>query len=224
MPAESHVADGVVGEEVGGAPRPAGRTPRRGRRRAARRAISAAQPQHRGRPRSRRRAPARSAGSAPERPSAPGGSRLTCSSTSTARERSWAPRSSRATSLARSTDSTTSAYVRDRGGLVALEPADEVPAEAEVGALGGLGLGLLVAVLADVGDAELGQQADVGGREELGDHDQGDLVGVAPGLVARAWRCAARTAASPRGDLVAAGHAALQTTPANRPASAPSRR
>ena len=44
--------------------------------------------------------------------------------------------------------------------------------EPEVGALGGLRLRLLVAVLADVGDAEVGEQPDVGGREELGDHDQ----------------------------------------------------
>ena len=71
---------------------------------------------------------------------------------------------------------------RDRGGLVALQAADEVPGQPEVGALGGLGLGLLVAVLPHVGDAEVGQQPHVGGGEELGDHHEADVVGRASGV------------------------------------------
>ena len=47
---------------------------------------------------------------------------------------------------------------------------------------GDLGRGLLVAALPHVGDAELGEQLDVGGREELGDDDQRDLGGVASGV------------------------------------------
>ena len=72
----------------------------------------------------------------------------------------------------------------DRRGLVGLQDADEVPAQPEVRGLAGLRLGLLVPVLPHVADTELGEQADIGGREELGDHDEPDLV-VAPGVAAR---------------------------------------
>ena len=71
---------------------------------------------------------------------------------------------------------------RDGRRLVALQAADEVPPHVEVGALGGLLDRLLVAVLPDVADAEVGEQPHVGGGEELGDHDQGDLVAAAPGV------------------------------------------
>ena len=55
----------------------------------------------------------------------------------------------------------------------------------EVGALGGLLHRLLVPVLPHVADAEVGEQPDVGGREELGDHDERDLVAAAAGCGAR---------------------------------------
>ena len=44
-----------------------------------------------------------------------------------------------------------------------------------------LSRGLRVAVLADVGDAEVGQDPHVGGGEELGDGHERHLVGVASG-------------------------------------------
>src|SRR4029079_785582 len=92
---------------------------------------------------------------------------------------------------------------RHRRRLVGLQATDVVPGEPEVGALGGLGLGLLVAVLPHVGDAEVGQDPDVGGREELGDHDQGHLVGVAAG-VGTGGGDAAAYGVEPGGDLGAA--------------------
>jgi len=57
-------------------------------------------------------------------------------------------------------------------GLVALQLPDEVPAQPEVGALLVLRSCLLVAVLRDVGDAETGEQPDVGGRPGLRDDDE----------------------------------------------------
>ena len=98
--------------------------------------------------------------------------------------------------------------------------------QVEVGALGRLVLGLLVAVLADVGDAELGEQPDVGGREELGDHDQRDLVGVAAGVGAGAGDAAAHGVEAGR-ELVAAAHAVAVEPDhgrPSRPAASPSRR
>ena len=114
---------------------------------------------------------------------------------------------------------------RHGSGLVALEATDVVPGEAEVGALRGLGDRLLVTVLADVEDPEVGQDAHVGGREELGDHDQGDLVGVAAGLAAGP-RDPLPDRGQPGPDVVGAAHRPLliQTTPANRVEASPSRR
>ena len=114
---------------------------------------------------------------------------------------------------------------RDRRGLVGLEPADEVPPQAEVGALGGLHLRLLVAVLPHVGDAEVGEQPDVGGGEELGDDDERHVVLGPPGASAHAAamrrRTTSRLAASTSARAVIGW---LQMTPANRVAAAPSRR
>jgi hypothetical protein len=67
--------------------------------------------------------------------------------------------------------------VRDDGArLVGLELPDEVPGEIEITAVGGLGRRLLVAVLGDVGDAQLGEQTYVGGGERLGDGDERELL------------------------------------------------
>ena len=120
----------------------------------------------------------------------------------------WAPADSPRSSLARSTDSHHVGVGRDRCGLVALQPADEVPGQVEVGALGVLGLRLLVAVLPHVPHPEVGEQAHVGGGEELGDHGQRHLVGRAAGAARRRRRSAPRTVSRLRGELVAArvGH------------------
>ena len=68
--------------------------------------------------------------------------------------------------------------VGHRGGLVALQLADEVNRDpVAVGQLGALGRRLLVAVLTDRGHAQLSEQVDVGGREELRDDDEGELDG-----------------------------------------------
>ncbi len=116
---------------------------------------------------------------------------------------------------------------RDRGRLVALQPPDEVPAQRQVRALPGLGLGLLVAVLPHVGDPEVGQQTYVGGREVLRDHGQRDLGRVATPLLAGRGDPVA-DGCEVAGDLVLApsggGHGRTQTTPPSRPARAPSRR
>ena len=150
--------------------------------------------------------PSRSAGSAPARPVAPGGSRLTWSRHVDRRATALVRARGRAapTSLTPVDGLHDVGVRRDGGRLVALQPADEVPAQAEVGALGGLGLGLLVAVLPHVGDAEVGQQPHVGGGEELGDDDQAHVVGVAAGAGAGAGdpRGVRREAG---GDLVARG-------------------
>src|SRR5690606_28221849 len=47
----------------------------------------------------------------------------------------------------------------------------------EIARLGGLDLGLLLPVLADVSHAEGGERADQGARVELGDDDDRELVG-----------------------------------------------
>ncbi len=72
-------------------------------------------------------------------------------------------------------------------GLVGLKLADEVPGQRQIGAFGGLDGGLLVAVLPHVGDAEPGQEADVGGGVGLGDRDERDL-GAGPALRRRTRR------------------------------------
>ena len=130
---------------------------------------------------------------------------------------------------------------RDVRRLVALQPADEVEGRC-LGArlrervldLAELLGGLLVAVLAEVPDAEVVQEQDVGGREVLRDDDEGDVVGVASGLGAAALDArahgtevvaqlvASRLVAGRR----AAGHACTgrsATMPAKRPVR-PSRR
>jgi hypothetical protein len=67
----------------------------------------------------------------------------------------------------------------DRPALVALEPADEVPPHLHAGSgdLRGLGGRLLVAVFADLGDAEPGQRHHVGGRIGLADRDEIHRIG-----------------------------------------------
>ena len=114
---------------------------------------------------------------------------------------------------------------RHGGGLVALEAADEVPPQVEVGAVGRLGLRLLVTVLADVGHPELGEQPHVGGREELRHRDQRDVRGVAAGA-RRGGLDAAAYGVQVRGELVATlAHAvAIRITPAWRPEVRRSRR
>ena len=66
---------------------------------------------------------------------------------------------------------------RHRGGLVALQPADEVPAG--LGHLARLDPGVLVPVFPEVRHAEPDQPAGVLGRERLGDPDQRELARVA---------------------------------------------
>ena len=101
--------------------------------------IPASSPRRRGQP--------GRAGSAPERPVAPGGSRLDLEQHVERRSDARAPRGQRPHELAPVDRLDDVGVGRDRGGLVALQAADEVPAQPEVGALGRLGLGLLVAVL-----------------------------------------------------------------------------
>src|SRR6185437_16191479 len=71
------------------------------------------------------------------------------------------------------------------GGLVRLQLPDEVPGEIQVGALGGLRRRLGVAVLPDVGHAQLAEQPDVGRGPGLGHRDQRQLAGLPPGRLAR---------------------------------------
>ena len=116
---------------------------------------------------------------------------------------------------------------RDGGGLVALETTDVVPAQPEVGALGGLGLGLLVAVLPDVGDAELGEETYVGGGEELGDDREPDLAGLPPGGGAGALDPGTdpgEVALELLAAVLDAHAATVHTSPARRPDRSPSRR
>ena len=77
--------------------------------------------------------------------------------------------------------------------------------------------GLLVAVLADVGDPELGEGVDVGRGEELRDDDERHVVG-APGGEHRLVD-PGPDRPEPLGELVAApAHPATRCTiPANRP-------
>ena len=107
--------------------------------------------------------------------------------------------------------------------LVGLQLADEVPREVEVSELGGLAGRLLVAVLAEVADAELGEDPRVGGRPGLRHRDQRDLVGRALGNGARDGDALADRRQVGR-DLLGPAHAgSSQTTAANRPV-APERR
>ena len=93
--------------------------------------------------------------------------------------------------------------------------------------LGHLGRGLLVAVLADVPDAEVGEQVEVGRREELRHDDEL----ISPGRARRPRARGAIRAWTPArlaGELVAAaavahGGAPRRRRPAKRPV-APSRR
>ena len=131
--------------------RRAARTPRRGPRRAARPPSA---------PRSRSPSAASTAAARPASVgrvgartgrSAPGGSRLTWTRhVEVAAALVGAPAQRRRRSLAPVDGLDDVGVRRDGGRLVALQPADEVPAQVEVGALGGLGLGLLVAVLPHV--------------------------------------------------------------------------
>ncbi len=122
-----------------------------------------------------------SAGSAPLRPlGRPGGSRLTWSRQSTGCDRSCAPRWRPATSLARSTDSTTSAYDATAAALLLCSPPMKCQRSPRSAHSAALACGLLVPVLPDVGDPEVGQDPHVRGREELRDHDQGHLAGSRP--------------------------------------------
>ena len=184
----------------------------------------AAQPQHRRPPRPRRPATRRSAGSAPGAALASGRVQADLEQhvdLVRARVRAAARRADELGAVDRLDDV---GVRRDGGRLVALETADEVPGEVEVGALGGLGLGLLVAVLPHVGDAEVGEQPHVAGGEELGDHHQADVVGRAPGVGARAGD-PSPDGLEVGGELVAPrAHDVRHTTPASRPAASPSRR
>ena len=71
-----------------------------------------------------------------------------------------------------------------------------------------------MAVLADVGDAELGEDPDVAGREELGDDDQPDLVGGRGRRSAHAAAIRPRTGAR----LAAISSRRRHAAPASRPA------
>src|SRR5690606_19106212 len=115
--------------------------------------------------------------------------------------------------------------------LVGLQLADEVDGEPlphggrQLGHLGG---GLLVLVLPDVGDAEVGQGHDVGHREVLGHHDERDLGGVATRRGAGGGDAVLHGGEVAAQLLDAVGHAtssggSSRTTPAYRPV-VPSRR
>ena len=122
----------------------------------------------------------------PRRAPRPAGrSRLTCTSACSRRSAAWAPRSRAATSGPVDRVHRVS-VTGDGAGLVALQLADEVHAQgaATVRAPGSASLadGLLVAVLGQVGHAELGEPHEVGRREELGDDDQPDACRVASGV------------------------------------------
>ena len=113
----------------------------------------------------------------------------------------WTVRSERCAPFAMSSTSFVRSTMDDVGGardvrrLVALEPADEVEGRRRGAAseafLFLLFCGFLVAVLAEVPDAEVVKQQDVGRREELRDDDEGD-VAVAGG------RCAGQRPERPR--------------------------
>ncbi len=111
----------------------------------------------------------------------------------------------------------------DDGRLVALQAADEVPAQAEVTALGELVTGLGVPVLAHVGHAEVGEDPDVARREELGDRYERDVTGGTTSPRRRIGDPAAY-GVEPGGDVVVACHDAILMIPACRPERGPSRR
>src|SRR3546814_709341 len=113
------------------------------------------------------------------------------------------------------------------GGLVGLQLTDVVPAHLEISTLRGLVDCLLVAVLTDVAHAQLCEQAHVGGREELGDHDDVDLP---RGASCGGTRCSDTAAygVEVAGELFAPDIGrtthANHTKPAIRPEAAQSRR
>ena len=119
--------------------RPAARTPARAPPRGGHR-HEAAQPQTRQRRRRRRPAPGRRPARAPPRAaSAPSGTaEVDLDETSTGRRAAPRPGSSASARDSRSTEWTTAPQPGDRGRLVALQLADEVPAQREVGQLGRL--------------------------------------------------------------------------------------
>ena len=229
MPAEIQVASGRLGAHAGGdlgQPRE-GRVGVPAERRDPHHARAA------GAPRPRRSAPparARRPASHPDRAGRPSAGRGS-PAPGTSRSR---PRSLRAAAQAGARawpgrrDCTTSAYAADGGRLVALQLADEVPREVEVGALlrpcrrpPGGGSRRRRATPSSA------QQPDVGGREELGDHDEGDLVA---GRDRRAAAGGVDAALGPRPgparDLGPRGRSRHRrprtlTTPANRPAPRP---
>ena len=80
------------------------------------------------------------------------------------------------------------------GAFVRLQLPDEVPGEAfkaQVGALGGLRRRLGVAVLPDIGHAQVAEQPDVGRGPGLGHRDQRQFADVPPGRLARLGDAAA---------------------------------
>ncbi len=119
-------------------------------------------------------------GGAPARPepSEPAGSRSTCTSTSSPPVVALRADGQSAQQLGPVDRLHHRGVVGHRGRLVALQPADVVPGQVQVGALGRLGHGLLVPVLPHVPHPQPGQQPYVGGGEELRDHGEGDLVGA----------------------------------------------
>src|SRR3954471_111580 len=109
-----------------------------------------------------------------------------------------------------------------RADLVALEAADEVPPQIEVGTLGMLLARLLVAVLPHVAHAELGEYPDVARGPRLGDRDQYDVLRGAARSVARGGDARARPL-EVVSHLVTPAHGDIQTTTPKRPVM-PSRR
>ena len=89
---------------------------------------------------------------------------------------------------------------RHAGTLVRLQLADEMPSEIQVRALRGLRRGLGVAVLADIGQAELAQQPYVGRGVGLGHRDQRDVAGIPPGGITGLGDAASHFG-QPRGEL-----------------------
>ena len=111
----------------------------------------------------------------------------------------------------------------DALGLVGLKLTDEMPAQRRLkaGALGGLGRCLLIAVLADVQNAQPGQQPYVRGRKRLRDRDQRDIVEATGPPLRMPRRSATRSAAEIGTEFFLSGritaHQVSQMRPANRP-------
>src|SRR4029077_10154357 len=77
------------------------------------------------------------------------------------------------------------------GALIRLQLPDEVPGKGEIGALRGLRRRLGVAVLPDIGHAQVAEQPDVGRGSGLGHRDQRQLADLSPGRLARLGDAAA---------------------------------